>query len=453
MATRRIDLQPTDANVIATLYKNEIGRQADLRAFIELLDSREGNWSFFIDGKWGDGKTFFVKGVSLLLKHFNSHLNFCIKEDGGTSIDLLFAAPHKDYFPVYYNAWHNDWDEDPVLSLILNLVLDYEELTDMEKIPADAQERITAVVDLLKPLLPFQTGSLSSALEQIKPEDLVKELRKSRENQQRLVEMLSALITKQGDRLVLFIDELDRCKPSFALKFLEQIKFLFDIEEMILVFATNTTELAKTVEGYYGPGFNGQGYLSRFYDERVFLSPVEPQGYLRLLGYESSLNDFDMIEKSIAKSIGFTMRELNRYHQAIETVRFIALKDLPLNDCRDKLGGAVLAFAISSFIPVLIAIRIKNNSEFEAVFSGSDEGKKVFESLAESCTPFQKRLQQVLERQRDLLGEITEGDYDPSQFFGDVYDSIFSSGPFASADTSDFLKNRLRGLLSIRANK
>jgi hypothetical protein len=264
--------------------------------------------------------------------------------------------------------------------------------------------------------------------------------------------MLSALITKQADRLVLFIDELDRCKPSFALKFLERVKFLFDAEEVILVFATNTTELAKTVEGYYGPGFDGQSYLSRFYDDRIFLSPVETKKYLRLLGYENSLNEFDMIEESLSKSMGFTMRELNRYHQAIKTVRHIVLEEIPLNDCRDKLGGTVLAIATNIFLPVLIAIRIKDNGEFEAVFSGSDEEKKVLESLLESCALSQKRLQQAFEYRKERLAEITGNEYDPSHFFGDIYDSIFSSGPFASADTSDFLKDRLRRLLSIRTS-
>src|SRR5690606_31380774 len=66
--------------------------------------------------------------------------------------------------------------------------------------------------------------------------------------------------------LIIFVDELDRCKPTYAIELLERIKHLFDIDRIVFVLAVNRDQLAKSLQGVYGPSFDGCHYLKRFID-------------------------------------------------------------------------------------------------------------------------------------------------------------------------------------------
>ena len=67
--------------------------------------------------------------------------------------------------------------------------------------------------------------------------------------------------------LVVMIDELDRCRPSYAVELLETAKHLFDVDRIVFVLAVNREQLAHAVCALYGADFNAEGYLRRFFDE------------------------------------------------------------------------------------------------------------------------------------------------------------------------------------------
>jgi len=73
-----------------------------------------------------------------------------------------------------------------------------------------------------------------------------------------------------------FIDELDRCRPDYAIRLLESIKHLFGVPGLYFVIATNLTELAHSIRAVYGSGFAGDRYLKRFFDMEYSLP--EPEG-------------------------------------------------------------------------------------------------------------------------------------------------------------------------------
>lgn len=66
--------------------------------------------------------------------------------------------------------------------------------------------------------------------------------------------------------MYVFIDELDRCRPNFAIEVLEVIKHIFDIEGVVFVVATNTNELQHSIKAVYGSGFDANKYLMRFFN-------------------------------------------------------------------------------------------------------------------------------------------------------------------------------------------
>ena len=83
--------------------------------------------------------------------------------------------------------------------------------------------------------------------------------------------------------MFVFIDELDRAKPSFSIAMLEGIKHLFDIPGVCFVVSTNMEQLAFSVNAIYGSGFDGRGYLKRMFDAEYTLPPALGESFARLL--------------------------------------------------------------------------------------------------------------------------------------------------------------------------
>ena len=80
----KIEIKPTTENVIKMLEKNAIGRNQYISTFLEMLDNIDDNFTIFINGDWGTGKTFFVKQIYTLLTYYNQYINIKPKSARGT---------------------------------------------------------------------------------------------------------------------------------------------------------------------------------------------------------------------------------------------------------------------------------------------------------------------------------------------------------------------------------
>ncbi|MDG1351806.1 MAG: P-loop NTPase fold protein [Sulfitobacter sp.] len=65
-------------------------------------------------------------------------------------------------------------------------------------------------------------------------------------------------------KLVIVVDELDRCRPDYALSLLELIKHFFDVPHVHFVLGVNMRELENSVKARYGGGINAGLYLQKF---------------------------------------------------------------------------------------------------------------------------------------------------------------------------------------------
>lgn len=75
--------------------------------------------------------------------------------------------------------------------------------------------------------------------------------------------------------IYIVIDELDRCRPTYAIKLLEEIKHLFDVPGLVFVLGLHGEQLAHSVSGAYGATFDGQSYLRRFFNRQYVLAEPE----------------------------------------------------------------------------------------------------------------------------------------------------------------------------------
>ena len=76
------------------------------------------------------------------------------------------------------------------------------------------------------------------------------------------------------------VDELDRCRPDYAVRFMETVKHVFEVGYVTFVITANVEELAKAVKGAYGGTFDGSGYLERFFDITLELPAGSRKGFI-----------------------------------------------------------------------------------------------------------------------------------------------------------------------------
>jgi hypothetical protein len=82
-----------------------------------------------------------------------------------------------------------------------------------------------------------------------------------------LGKLLTAFEEHAGKKLPFFvlIDELDRCRPTYAISMLERIKHLFDADNVVFILSTDTAQLSHSINAVYGSTFDSRRYLQRFF--------------------------------------------------------------------------------------------------------------------------------------------------------------------------------------------
>ena len=109
-----------------------------------------------------------------------------------------------------------------------------------------------------------------------------------------LSEVASALAERQAEDgravpLVFIIDELDRCRPPFALSVIERIKHLFSVPGVCFVLVAHLPQLEQAVQGAYGTKFDAHTYLEKFYQVRVTLPEDRDRRKRQLSAYVAYL--------------------------------------------------------------------------------------------------------------------------------------------------------------------
>jgi hypothetical protein len=96
---------------------------------------------------------------------------------------------------------------------------------------------------------------------------------------------IAELETNAGKAMPLFvlIDELDRCRPTYAITMLERVKHLFRTRNVVFVIATDTEQLAHSVGATYGSRFDASRYLHRFFDRTYTFEPLSRNSFVEQL--------------------------------------------------------------------------------------------------------------------------------------------------------------------------
>ena len=134
-----------------------------------------------------------------------------------------------------------------------------------------------------------------------------------------------------GRSLFIMIDELDRCRPSYAIELLEIAKHLFSVDKIVFVLALNRMELAHSVRGLYGVEFDAEGYLYRFFDldytlpspnrEKFVLQAIRDTGLFTY--FPEGAVAYEAIPNMIARILAASKLDLRRIAQTIRRLSLI----------------------------------------------------------------------------------------------------------------------------------
>ena len=360
---KKNELLINDDNIRRTLQNDVLGRKPLLFKLIRLLNSIDTNYTISLDGDWGVGKTFFVEQLMYL----------CYKDE---NFDLVNDPYDKElienfrnkYIPIYYNAWENDDHEDVVESLIYNILDVYP------KYKKDIKEKNQKFDTIVKPFLTnlIEKGTLGfipkDVFENIKSfEELSNSINTTEEKKKDLFKIFD-LLTDDNTRILLIIDELDRCKPDYAVKILESIKHFYSYKNITTLVVTNNSQLSQCVKHFYGSSFDGYSYLNKMYDTVLSLNLKNIENYLT---YYLDFIVTDYLSNRIARILinyyKFSLRECNSFINMYN----ISTKYIRLSNSFDK---NMFILYSSFYLPLGLALKIKDIDEFNRYINGeSDE--------------------------------------------------------------------------------
>ena len=259
--------------------QDEFNRRPIAKNIIRLLTSPIDLSPMVIDGGWGTGKT-----------------EFCQK------LIRLMQQQRRNYQPVYIDAFRSDHSGEPLLALLAEIIKTCTP-EDTDGQPSEKRKNITRKIAkaagfgiktvakaAASHLLKQSTDDLAEGLQQIMNdgqdadslaetvtdaaatiashtidatvEALLKEQIEAEKNLETLKACLKELAAEKP--IILFIDELDRCRPDYAVDMLEVIKHVFDVENVKVVLVTNTKQLRAAINHRYGMEVDAQKYLDKF---------------------------------------------------------------------------------------------------------------------------------------------------------------------------------------------
>ena len=91
------------------------------------------------------------------------------------------------------------------------------------------------------------------------------------------------IVEKLNGQLYIFVDELDRCRPTYAVEVLERIKHVFSVKGAKFVIAIDPNQLQNAIKGVYGADIDASGYVRKFIDWNHDLYEPKREQYVNYL--------------------------------------------------------------------------------------------------------------------------------------------------------------------------
>lgn len=257
---------------------DKLNREIEANNLTNLFNLVDNQMVLAIDSPWGTGKSSF-------LKMWNQKLI------------------NEGYDTVFFNAWENDFVEDAFIAFVEeikeglsdrpvdNLVENAKLLGELmfknsPKILAKFIEKKIGVNvdDIIS--MDDVSNLIGDKIDEYKnTKDSIKKFKSELEN------IAQETVNVTGKPIIIFVDELDRCRPDFAIRLLERVKHLFSVKNIIFVLGIDKQALSNSVKVVYGEETQVNGYLARFIDMEYKLNDISGKQYVSYLLEKLKINE------------------------------------------------------------------------------------------------------------------------------------------------------------------
>lgn len=387
-------LQVTDQKEM-TWENDRLGRKVYADRLTTLIQNTEGPYVIGLTSPWGSGKTFFLQA-------WHNQL----------------VAEGKPC--IYFNAWQMDASGDPLANLI---AVCEQQAGDFKGTAARIKEKFKDAFNNLPAILrgagwlaalcgiPAESAMKTSAMIIGKIQEILK---KDKTFTEQLQKLAAEIARETNFPLFIIVDELDRCRPSYAIDLLESIKHLFNVPHVVFLLAVDSTQLLQQVEHTFGLKAcveDGkvvrdprQDYLEKFFDIYYNLPVTDKAEFVKKELYNISLiNKYsETFNKSI--SIKFGLHEI-----------LASDKNLFFEKSLRTLLQKIERFSLY--------IRCYNNLSIEEIFTAFliifSYGNTYNESIGKKLS------NTTMNELKTLQGEINSAH--PLIFHGKIYNRIYTS--------------------------
>lgn len=327
------------------VWKSDLlGRREEaelLVGYIESLFERPGpnlkdhGYTIAVDAGYGEGKTFFLKRLAkhLSFNHPVAYIDAWADDLADEPLVALLATLKKALGPIgespsLKDKWGKVLETAGHVSKVVTIGLAKRALGSLithqaadflisglggldQAVKGQVREQIGAAV---QELADEATKRLELSREM---DDQIAAFESSREAMKGVKDSLKALVESLGESgpkrapIVIVIDELDRCRPTYAIKLLEEIKHLFDVPGIVFILGMYGDQLSHSVSGAYGPEFDGNSYLRRFINRRYTLKEINRIDLIKNLIFQHALNDSDVSFPEYCTIDSFSSQKLN----------------------------------------------------------------------------------------------------------------------------------------------
>lgn len=278
-------------------YRDEFHRKTIAENIIKLLDADVDFCPMVIDGGWGTGKTEFCHKLINLIKEQDTARRASAQSatdtppaeagQGGENRPENTQQPERAV--IYLDAFASETVDDPLLCILAAIRAEFPEEETRKKI---SQRAVPVVKTLCKVagkaafahIFKQDIAEVSEELAEAASDgantlidQTVDKLLDQYADAQKNIEALQDVLTIAAATrpIIFFIDELDRCRPDFALSILELVKHVFEVPGIKFVFVANMEQLKAVIRKRYGQDVDADVYLEKFVNLSIVLPPVD----------------------------------------------------------------------------------------------------------------------------------------------------------------------------------
>lgn len=357
----------------------------------------------------------------------------------------------KDFKVIFFNAWETDYIADPFLAIYTEIITDKTtEADNKDFIKNIIKSTVFGAGKILSNLLPPGLNAIANEgldtlknLSDIQTTQVLNEYRSLKKDIDEFKDYIKKQITEGATKpLVFIIDELDRCKPTYAIALLERIKHIFNIDNLKFIFGVDKQQLAFAIESMYGKGMDSDGYLRRFFDLEYTLPKPD---YAKLLEAKINNINFDRFKDNIHLKL-FLIELLHLLDFSIRDFEKMILRMRLLNFEQYYAKYNSEATIATRFF--LMILKIKKENLYNDIISRKTNGSEVIKFI--DIYPYQENIGRYTSEVRFFIHGYLDFEYNDPNNNGNgsnIKHPFFKEENLSSPVTRQEVHNEVRNII------